>query len=147
MIIHHYNNITHRTGTAVNPLLRALYLVRYQLEHSNDLTDPKSPGSVALVIPWLESMEERTKLYGSNVVFDDGEEGMKEQESWIRNYAKERCGMDREAELLRIVWYPAFYLGGFGSIFPKVDLCNYIPRELVDVAILEEPEHLNSSSQ
>ena len=88
-------------------------------------------------------MEERTKLYGSNVVFVDGEEGMKKQESWIRNYAKERCGMDREAELLRIVWYPAFYLGGFGSIFPKVDLCNYIPRELVDVAILEEPEHLN----
>ena len=24
-----------------------------------------------------------------------------------------------------------------------MDLCNFIPRELVDVAILEEPEHLN----
>ena len=76
-------------------------------------------------------------------MFVDGDEGMKNQESWIRNYAKVRCGMDKEAELLRIVWYPAFYLGGFGSIFPKVDLCNYIPTGLVDVAILEEPEHLN----
>ena len=24
-----------------------------------------------------------------------------------------------------------------------MDLCNFIPQELVDVAILEEPEHLN----
>lgn len=135
-----------RTGTAVNPLLRALYLVKYQLEHSsknNDFTEQKCQGSIALVIPWLESMEEREKLYGASNAFANGEQGMKEQEAWIRNYAKERCGMEKEAELLKIVWYPAFYLGGFGSIFPKVDLCNYIPQELTDVAILEEPEHLN----
>jgi hypothetical protein len=134
-----------RTGTAVNPLLRALYLVRYQLEHStsDDLTEQKPKGSVALVVPWLESMEEREKLYGSASTFANGQQGMKEQDDWIRNYAKERCGMEKEAALLKIVWYPAFYLGGFGSIFPKVDLCNYIPQELVDVAILEEPEHLN----
>ena len=132
-----------RTGTAVNPLLRALYLVRYQLEHSNELTNQKPTGSVALVIPWLESAEEREKLYGTKNAFSDGLQGMEEQESWIRNYSRERCGMSKEAESLKIVWYPAFYLGGFGSIFPKVDLCNYIPKELVDIAILEEPEHLN----
>jgi len=51
--------------------------------------------------------------------------------------------MEFEANELKYIWYPSFYLSGFGSIFPKVDLCNYIPRELVDVAILEEPEHLN----
>jgi hypothetical protein len=133
-----------RTGTAVNPLLRALYLVRYQLDHSEkDLNEKQSTGSVALVIPWLESSEEREKLYGADKSFANGLEGMKEQEEWIRNYAKERCGMTKESESLKIVWYPAFYLAGFGSIFPKVDLCNFIPQELVDVAILEEPEHLN----
>lgn len=134
----------HRTGTAVNPLLRALYLVRYQNEQTlKDITGNKSIGTVALVIPWLESVAEREKLYGVDTAFSNGAQGMKEQEEWIRTYAKERCGMEKEAERLKIVWYPAFYLAGFGSIFPKVDLCNFIPQDLVDVAILEEPEHLN----
>ena len=142
-----------RTGTAVNPLLRALYLVRYQREHrqtnDNDITEQnqqqqqQTNGSVALVIPWLESSTEREKLYGSTNKFSDGLKGMEQQESWIKQYAKERCNMESEANELKYIWYPAFYLSGFGSIFPKVDLCNYIPRELVDVAILEEPEHLN----
>jgi hypothetical protein len=154
-----------RTGTAVNPLLRALYLVRFQREHrqkynhrsSNNSIDNKDEaavttdglgnrrhqGSVALVIPWLESSSEREKLYGANNKFSNGAQGMKEQETWIKQYAKERCNMELEANELKYIWYPAFYLEGFGSIFPKVDLCNFIPSELVDVAILEEPEHLN----
>ena len=131
-----------RTGTAVNPLLRALYLVRYQREHEGN-TAEDSKGSVALVIPWLESSEERAKLYGTANKFLDGPRGMKEQEQWIKKYAKERCDMENEANELKYIWYPAFYVASFGSIFPKVDLCNYIPSELVDVAILEEPEHLN----
>ena len=130
-----------RTGTAVNPLLRALYLVRFQREQAGG--GGASKGSVALVIPWLESSEEREKLYGAANKFSDGPQGMKEQELWIKQYAKERCNMEVEANELKYIWYPAFYLAGFGSIFPKVDLCNYIPSELVDVAILEEPEHLN----
>lgn len=143
-----------RTGTAVNPLLRALYLVRYQREHcqnnkDNDITEQQqnqqkqTKGSVALVIPWLESSTEREKLYGSTNKFSDGHKGMEQQESWIKQYAKDRCNMELEANELKYIWYPAFYLSGFGSIFPKVDLCNYIPKELADVAILEEPEHLN----
>jgi len=136
-----------RTGTAVNPLLRALYLVRFQREHQRvddaDGGETNSKGSVALVIPWLESSEERNKLYGATNKFSDGPQGMKEQEQWIKQYAKERCDMEVEANELKYIWYPAFYLASFGSIFPKVDLCNYIPSELVDVAILEEPEHLN----
>ena len=48
--------------------------------------------------------------------------------------------MKKEAEQLHLLFYPAFYLSGFGSIFPKVDLCNFIPEEFgIDVAILEEP--------
>ena len=163
-----------RTGTAVNPLLRALYLVRFQDEqreksknkkwsgNSVQMADKSSKkleneilasdsevsksnddtGSVILVIPWLESEEDRIKLYGANNSFSNGS-GMQEQEAWIRNYSSERCGMPLEASRLKMIFYPAFYLAGFGSIFPKVDLCNFIPRELVDVAILEEPEHLN----
>eukprot|EP00574_Skeletonema_japonicum_P012376 CAMPEP_0201720200 /NCGR_PEP_ID=MMETSP0593-20130828/5211_1 /ASSEMBLY_ACC=CAM_ASM_000672 /TAXON_ID=267983 /ORGANISM="Skeletonema japonicum, Strain CCMP2506" /LENGTH=854 /DNA_ID=CAMNT_0048210807 /DNA_START=65 /DNA_END=2629 /DNA_ORIENTATION=- len=138
-----------RTGTAVNPLLRALYLVRFQRERTGggntggESDGPSSKGSVALVIPWLESSEEREKLYGTTNKFSNGPQGMNEQELWIKQYAKDRCNMELEANELKYIWYPAFYLAGFGSIFPKVDLCNYIPSELVDVAILEEPEHLN----
>ncbi|KAL7545563.1 hypothetical protein ACHAWF_008914 [Thalassiosira exigua] len=189
-----------RTGTAVNPLLRALYLVRYQDErrregagadddgdvgngdddneedhgdldgngdkgddddeddnsdnnnNNNDKSEVKdnksddedaAGGSVALAIPWLESFEDRLKLYGASNAFSDGPGGIREQEEWIKTYAAERCGMRAEAEKLRLIFYPAFYLAGFGSIFPKVDLCNFLPGEYVDVAVLEEPEHLN----
>jgi hypothetical protein len=41
--------------------------------------------------------------------------------------------------LFRHVFVPTF----IPYFLPKVDLCNYIPEHLVDVAILEEPEHLN----
>mmetsp|Transcript_13340 Transcript_13340/g.28953 ORF Transcript_13340/g.28953 Transcript_13340/m.28953 type:complete len:1008 (-) Transcript_13340:93-3116(-) len=176
-----------RTGTAVNPLLRALYLVRFQNEErsrrtqklqqgrkeeqgteieiatvrdeANDMkvdtaennTEDISYGSVTLVIPWLESQEDRIKLYGPSNAFPDtndptntsGTSGQQQQEEWIRGYSTTRCQMPLEAKQLKIIFYPAFYLAGFGSIFPKVDLCNFIPSDVVDVAILEEPEHLN----
>jgi len=177
-----------RTGTAVNPLLRALYLIKYQneakvKEEEKDQKDKKEKeqayykivepgilqqssskvaadesstgavsssedtkqhkkkgGSVVLVIPWLEAEEDRIKLYGTSNSFSNSSQ----QEEWIRNYSATNCKMPKEAQQLIILWYPAFYLAGFGSIFPKVDLCNFIPSSLnVDVVILEEPEHLN----
>lgn len=146
-----------RTGTAVNPLLRALYLVKYQnecrekkrltdnnnavVERSTEEEKDEKGGSVVLVIPWLESLEDRIKLYGQSNSFTNSDE----QEEWIRSYSATACQMPLESQQLKIFFYPAFYLSGFGSIFPKVnDLCNFIPRELgIDIAILEEPEHLN----
>ena len=149
-----------RTGTAVNPLLRALYLIRYQdglrrrlLERGESLLDTGYEGAggaaaepscgVTLAVPWLESAGDRAKLYGQHN-FPDGDEGMAAQERWIRHHASTCCGMPDEARRLRLLFYPAFYLAGFGSIFPRVDLCRFVSGAgHGDVAVLEEPEHLN----
>jgi hypothetical protein len=48
-----------------------------------------------------------------------------------------------EEELLRIRFWEGSYHAGFGSIFPTEDICSLIPEKEADVAILEEPEHLN----
>lgn len=65
-----------RTGTAVNPLLRALYLTR-----------GRNPHQVTLMIPWLgDDSKSQKKLYGQ--VFAN----RKEQEKWIRQYCIDRCG-------------------------------------------------------
>eukprot|EP00978_Attheya_sp_CCMP212_P028935 scaffold101133_cov51-Attheya_sp.AAC.5 len=48
-----------------------------------------------------------------------------------------------EADALKILFYPAHYVKAFGSIFPLVDICSLIPNSEADIAILEEPEHLN----
>jgi hypothetical protein len=65
-----------RTGTAVNPFLRALYLTRGRPKHF-----------VTLLIPWLEEEQFRIQLYGKEHTFRN----MGEQEDWIRTYAKERA--------------------------------------------------------
>jgi hypothetical protein len=48
-----------------------------------------------------------------------------------------------EEALLRIKFWEGSYHAGFGSIFPTEDICALIPDVEADVAILEEPEHLN----
>ena len=119
-----------RTGTAVNPLLRALYLTRGRPKHR-----------VTLVIPWLDDVSSRIKLYGAQNSFASG--GQKEQEAWIRRYCRERAHCQEEEQNLNILFYSAIYQKSFGSIFPAVDICSLIPDNEADVAILDEPEHLN----
>lgn len=119
-----------RTGTAVNPLLRALYLTRGRPKHR-----------VTLVIPWLEDVASRSKLYGAQNSFSVG--GQREQEDWIRRYCRERAHCEEEEQNLNILFYSAVYQKSFGSIFPTVDICSLIPDNEADVAILDEPEHLN----
>jgi len=119
-----------RTGTAVNPLLRALTLV-----HEGH--------TVSLLIPWLEAVEARKALYGNK---DKNEwfESSTEQEAWIRRYCVERCNASQTtADQLQIQFWPGVYHESFGSIFPTEDICSLIPRDEADVCILEEPEHLN----
>lgn len=74
-----------RTGTSVNPLLRALYLSR-----------GRPSKSVCLFIPWLEDKGDRDILYGGafdDAYSDDEEQGKKNQKKWIRNFASKECGM------------------------------------------------------
>ena len=117
-----------RTGTAVNPLLRALYLTR-----------GRSKGHVTLLIPWLKDAKSRIKLYGQDCNFST----QVDQEDWIREYCRDRAHCAEEEANLKIAFYDAAYQDSFGSIFPSVDICGLIPHEEADVCILEEPEHLN----
>lgn len=118
-----------RTGTALNPLMRALYLTR-----------GRPPHAVTLLVPWLNDERARKKLYGEQNAFAGGK---REQETWIRNYCSERAGAGEEEQKLRILFWEGKYHDSFGSIFPVVDICSLIPKDQADVAILEEPEHLN----
>jgi hypothetical protein len=132
-----------RTGTAVNPLARALYLTRGRPKHN-----------ITLMIPWLENIDEQVKVYGSSNVFNSPEE----QKIWIQTYSRERIlnnvnndenenkddddDDNDEVDNLQISFYPAKYHNSFGSIFATVDICTLIPKNEADIAILEEPEHL-----
>lgn len=115
------------TGTSVNPLLRALYLAR-----------GRRKGSVTLMVPWLEDQESRKNLYHQAF-----EGGMDEQREWILEYCRNRALCPVEADLLEIAFWRGIYHHSFGSIFPAEDICALIPDDEADVAILEEPEHLN----
>lgn len=117
-----------RTGTAVNPLLRALYLTR-----------GRAKGMVTLLIPWISDPQAQETLYGTNGPFQSEEE----QESWIRNFCRTRAGCADEEPNLVIRFWKGVYHHNLGSILPAVDVCSLIPAQLADVAILEEPEHLN----
>lgn len=116
------------TGTAVNPVLRALYF-----QQTRSSPDAK----VTLVIPWVEKEEERLELYGANHKFSNGRNGRKEQEAFVRDWARNKAGMLEESKLLRIQFYPSTYQKKLGSILPLVDICSLIPLDQADIAILE----------
>ena len=114
-----------RTGTAVNPLLRALYLA-------------KSGKPVILYIPFLEK-DDQGYVLPKGVFFDSPEE----QEKVVREWCEERAKMDLNTLDLQFRWYAAKYTTSLGSIFPSGDCTqNLRPLDPKDVLILEEPEHL-----
>lgn len=124
------------TGTAVNPLLRAAYLHRRTMEINRDVIEP--PRSwVILVIPWLELREDQEMLY--NQVFSNSTA----QARYIRDWLRHEANMPDVADDLEIVFYPARYHTGLRSIFAMGDMMEQLDPDRMDVAILEEPEHVN----
>eukprot|EP00168_Porphyra_purpurea_P000659 TRINITY_DN1075_c0_g1_i13.p1 TRINITY_DN1075_c0_g1~~TRINITY_DN1075_c0_g1_i13.p1 ORF type:complete len:731 (-),score=211.40 TRINITY_DN1075_c0_g1_i13:889-3081(-) len=151
------------TGTAVNPLLRAVYLAR-------------EGHRVSLVIPWLENAEDQERVFPKGVFFESQEE----QSEYIYNWVRRELGPDglvgvvdppapgaslgdtagagvgvagiaagatdtgaSEERLFSVRFYESVYSVDFGSILPLGDITTIFGAdEVKDVCVLEEPEHL-----
>ncbi|PSS01621.1 Digalactosyldiacylglycerol synthase [Actinidia chinensis var. chinensis] len=111
------------TGTAVNPLFRAAYL-------SNSAKQ-----DVTLLVPWL-CRSDQELVYPNNLTFSSPEE----QEDYIRKWVEERVGFKAD---FKISFYPGKFQKERRSIIPAGDTSQFIPSKDADIAILEEPEHLN----
>ena len=84
-----------RTGTAVNPLLRAAYLTKDRKQ---------AGGSVTLLLPWLERKEDQDRVYGINNGFATPDD----QEEYIRTWLRESANMEQASVDLNIQWYTAW---------------------------------------
>ncbi|KAH0767809.1 hypothetical protein KY285_003680 [Solanum tuberosum] len=111
------------TGTAVNPLFRAAYLAKSERQN------------VTLLVPWLCKSDQEL-VYPNNLTFSSPEE----QELYIRNWLEERVGFKTD---FKISFYPGKFSKERRSILPAGDTTQFIPSRDADIAILEEPEHLN----
>ncbi|KAE8808624.1 Digalactosyldiacylglycerol synthase 1, chloroplastic [Hordeum vulgare] len=111
------------TGTAVNPLFRAAYLAKSSKQY------------VTLMVPWLCKSDQEL-VYPNNMTFSSPED----QESYIRDWLEERVGFKTD---FRISFYPGKFQKERRSIIPAGDTSQFIPSKEADIAILEEPEHLN----
>ncbi|XP_020100785.1 digalactosyldiacylglycerol synthase 2, chloroplastic-like isoform X1 [Ananas comosus] len=112
------------TGTAVNPLFRAAYLAK------------SGERDVTLVIPWL-SLKDQELVYPNKITFDSPSE----QESYVYRWLEERIDFRPK---FGIKFYPGKQFSKeMRSILPVGDLTKCIPDEEADIAVLEEPEHLN----
>ncbi|XP_044501372.1 digalactosyldiacylglycerol synthase 1, chloroplastic-like [Mangifera indica] len=111
------------TGTAVNPLFRAAYLSKTAQQN------------VTLLVPWLCKSDQEL-VYPNNITFSSPEE----QENYIRNWLEERIGFKTD---FKISFYPGKFSKERRSIIPAGDTSQFVPSRDADIAILEEPEHLN----
>lgn len=118
------------TGTAVNPLLRAAYLVKGRA---------KEGGSVTLMLPWVERMSDQERVYGKDRTFNSEEE----QEDFIRSWLCDTAKMPEASEQLQIRWYTAWQEPAENSLYAMGDITALVSADDVDICILEEPEHLN----
>ncbi|KAL5217373.1 hypothetical protein ABZP36_018057 [Zizania latifolia] len=111
------------TGTAINPLFRAAYFAK------------DGDREVTLVIPWL-SLRDQELVYPNKIVFDSP----LEHEAYVRSWIEERIGFRTS---FSIKFYPGKFSKEMRSILPAGDITECIPDEVADIAVLEEPEHLN----
>jgi len=128
------------TGTSVNPLLRAAYMVRMtnEINAHNTRKEELPECWVTLLIPWLELPSDREILYGTSYNFTTSAD----QELYIRSWLTDQ-DLGDVAQTLNIQFYPARYHSGLCSIFAMGDMIQQCLPEGGDVCILEEPEHLN----
>lgn len=118
------------TGTAVNPLLRAAYLLKGRIE---------AGGSVTLMVPWLVDAMERNDVYGQ----DKAPENAESQEVYIREWLRNTANMEEASDHLRILFYPAWLNRQENSIYSQGDITALMPEDEIDICVMEEPEHLN----
>ncbi|CAA7396853.1 unnamed protein product [Spirodela intermedia] len=111
------------TGTAVNPLFRAAFMARSEKQN------------VTLLVPWLCKSDQEL-VYPNSMTFDSPEE----QEAYIRSWLEERVGFKSK---FKISFYPGKFQKERRSILPAGDTSQFISSKEADIAILEEPEHLN----
>ncbi|GFY97967.1 UDP-Glycosyltransferase superfamily protein [Actinidia rufa] len=111
------------TGTAVNPLFRAAYL------------SSSAKQDVTLLVPWL-CQSDQELVYPNDLTFSSPEE----QEAYIHKWVEERVGFKSD---FKISFYPGKFQKERRSIIPAGDTSQFIPSKDADIAILEEPEHLN----
>ncbi|GJV68163.1 hypothetical protein Tco_1483672 [Tanacetum coccineum] len=86
---------------------------------------------------WYEEEERDQELvYPNNLTFNSP----KEQEVYIRVWLKEKVGFNTD---FKISLYPGKFQKERRSILPDADTSQFISSKDVDIAILEEPGHLN----
>jgi hypothetical protein len=119
-----------RTGTAVNPLLRAAYL-----------TKGRKPlgGSITLMLPWLKRKSDQERVYGVDNTFETPEA----QEDYIRSWLRDDAGFVEASQELKIQWYTGWQNKVQNSIYSMGDITALVSADDFDICILEEPEHLN----
>jgi digalactosyldiacylglycerol synthase len=112
-----------QTGTAVNPLLRAAHLSRLNRPYTNNKS------TVTLVVPWLESSDDRVYLYGE----EWRDKTKKDQDEYIREWLVYKAELALEANLstggIQIQFYNARWHKGMNSIFAMGDIESCIPDD------------------
>lgn len=115
-----------RTGTAVNPLLRAAYLCHGRAAKG---------GSVTLMLPWLERPGDQERVYGAGRGFALPAD----QEAFVRQWLKDSAKLPQASEELNIEWYTGWQNKVENSIYSMGDITALIPDDACDIMILEEP--------
>jgi hypothetical protein len=111
------------TGTAVNPLLRVIYLAR-------------DGHRVNLVVPWVAEPADQALIFPAGTRFSSADE----QTLVIRTWAETQV----PGAEFQVLYYPAVYAKEFGCILPVGEITTVFELHPVarDVCVLEEPEHL-----
>jgi hypothetical protein len=114
-----------QTGTAVNPLLRAAHLSKMNRPYVSN----NKKSTVTLVVPWLESSQDRVYLYGEE--WKDKQPS--DQDAYIRDWLRQKANLPLEADLsqggIQIQFYNARWHKGMNSIFAMGDIESSIPQE------------------